>query len=186
MSNEFYKNLAIKVIMSNLDYSDCPWMKYAIAELGVKETPGDQDTPRVVEYLETVGFKKDSTPWCSAFVSWCMKNAGHERTLEEAKKAGVSAAGAKSWLRWGVPLSAPRFGAVTVFERPPKPEQGHVGFYIGTLGEQILLLGGNQEDEVNISLQDKKLWLGYRWRSLSLAEQGIDKIGSALNSFGLF
>ncbi len=155
--------LITEIFLTSADCTNCPWMKYAIAELGVKETPGDADTPRVVEYLETVGYKHDSTAWCSAFVSWCMKCAGNERTLAETKKAGVSAAGAKSWLRWGVPLAAPRFGAVAVFERPPDPYLGHVGFYVGTLGDKILLLGGNQNDEVNITQQDKKLLINYRW-----------------------
>jgi uncharacterized protein (TIGR02594 family) len=145
------------------DCTNCPWMKYAIAEVGVKEVPGDSDNPRVVEYLKTVGFSKDSTEWCSAFVNWCMKCAGAERTLAETKRKGVSAAGAKSWMAWGLPIASPRFGTITVLNRPPDPASGHVAFYIGEYSDQLLLLGGNQKEEVRVLSNEKKRLLGYRW-----------------------
>jgi hypothetical protein len=45
------------------------------AELGIKETTGDNDGPRVEEYLHAVGLKKGD-PWCAAFVCWVFDKAG--------------------------------------------------------------------------------------------------------------
>jgi uncharacterized protein (TIGR02594 family) len=142
---------------------NCPWMKYAIPELGIKEAPGDKNNPRVVEYLETVGFKQDSIDWCSAFVSWCMKSADNERSNKEVVKKMRSPAGAQSWLVWGMQLTAPRFGAVTVLKNLSNPIYGHVAFYLGEYSDQILLLGGNQNHEVSVSSYEKKQLLQYRW-----------------------
>jgi hypothetical protein len=50
--------------------------------------------------------------------------------------------------------------------RQPGPEvlnaPGHVGFYAGTEGSKVLVLGGNQSDEVNISRYPKNRILGIR------------------------
>src|SRR5215204_1406948 len=102
---------SLALSLSKQDYSDCPWMKYAVLELGVKESPANDnktDNPRVSEYSKTVGYhnaKKIEIEWCSAFVSWCLLQAGYKRTKDEIEKSGYSAAGAKSWLTWGIPLS---------------------------------------------------------------------------------
>ena len=66
---------------------EATWMAVARAEIGVREKPGKlRNNPRVLEYLAVCtllsralrGF--DETPWCSAFVNWCMLNAGYEPT----------------------------------------------------------------------------------------------------------
>src|SRR4051812_16687744 len=51
-----------------------PWMTIAKQELdaGVKEGP--PSNPRIAEYFETTVIRPqpDSTPWCSAFVNFCV------------------------------------------------------------------------------------------------------------------
>ena len=160
-----YRSMAIS--LGNMVFSDCPWMKYAFQELGEKESPANDnktDNPRVSEYTKTVtksNPKYVEIEWCSAFVSWCLLQANYGRTEAEIKKSGYSAAGAKSWLTWGIPLSKhPRFGAIAILTR--KGGSGHVGFYIGDYNkDQILILGGNQNNEVNISPKEKKRLLNY-------------------------
>jgi uncharacterized protein (TIGR02594 family) len=158
-----------KAILTSPYFDECPWMAYAQAEIGIKE-----GSPRVDEYLKSVGLSvlKD---WCSAFVQWCMKRAGFERTGPPFK-GGFSAAGAKSWLEYGLELTTPKFGAIAVFDRNSFAGAGHVGFYIGPAppaGGHILILGGNQNNEVNVWPQDKAKLLTYRYPSW--IEKGVAK-----------
>lgn len=143
------------------------WYEIAEGEIGVTENPDKIiDNPRVVEYFTATDFMNkgdDEIPWCSAFVNWCMAQAGIE---------GTHSARARSWHEegWGEKLDEPREGCLVVLKRPPKPENGHVGFYAGMNDDnRIRLLGGNQGPEgrgaVNISNQSKDLVLSYRWPS---------------------
>lgn len=135
--------------------NDFPWLPIALAEQGVKEYPGDGDNPRIIEYLHSTTLEapmgsNDETPWCSAFVNWCVERAGYE---------GTDSAWAKSWLYWGKATEKPRRGCVVVFTREGG---GHVGFYMGETKTAIKVLAGNQNDEVNQSSRPKAAWLGFR------------------------
>lgn len=132
-----------------------PWMTFAFAELGTKEFNGDADNPRIVQYLNTTSLSRsvaaqDETPWCSAFVNWCVESAGI---------AGTDSAWARNWLHWGKPLSSPRRGCIVVFSRN---QAGHVGFYLGKQGKNLKVLGGNQGDAVTIASYPAERVLGYR------------------------
>jgi uncharacterized protein (TIGR02594 family) len=133
-----------------------PWMPIALGEQGVKESPGTGDNPRVVEYLKSTNLgtphnANDETPWCSAFVNWCIERAGYE---------GTDSAWARAWLNWGKPVAMPKRGCIVVLSRGAS--SGHVGFYIGERGDSIKVLSGNQRDAVNISAYPKVRVLGYR------------------------
>ena len=150
-------NLTANFLALNLDFSACPWMVYAALEAraGVREDdrPG-RSNPRVNEYLRMVGLSDDETPWCSAFVNWCMGHAG---------RAGTGRANARSWLHWGTPISDCRLGAVAVFRRGQDRFHGHVAFHVGDAGSQILVLGGNQGGSVCVLGYDRERLLGLRW-----------------------
>jgi uncharacterized protein (TIGR02594 family) len=139
---------------------DAPWYQIAMEELanGVVEIPGPQDNPRVVEYHSTCTLRatNDETAWCSAFVNWCMVQAG---------KKGTDNAAARSWLNWkdGAKLTAPRLGCVVVFARGTNPWQGHVGFFVGDDDNHIQVLGGNQGNSVSVDFYRKDRLLGFRW-----------------------
>jgi uncharacterized protein (TIGR02594 family) len=139
------------------DFSICPWMQYAFRELGVTAGKGTKNNPEVVKYLKIVGKSDDSTAWCSAFVNWCMEQAGYR---------GTRKATARSWLHWGVPIADYRFGAVAVFERG-EAWQGHVAFLVRQEGANVWVLGGNQSNQVNIKKRPIKKeggkLLGLRW-----------------------
>ncbi|WP_256011831.1 CHAP domain-containing protein [Desertivirga xinjiangensis] len=49
--------------------------KIYTAEIGVREKTGRNDGTRVEEYLKYVGLSKGQ-PYCAAFTSWCMGQAG--------------------------------------------------------------------------------------------------------------
>src|SRR5690606_29450817 len=46
------------------------------AEVGVREATGNNDGPRVAEYLRYCGLD-EGYEWCAAFVSWCHGRAGY-------------------------------------------------------------------------------------------------------------
>jgi len=146
-----------------------PWLLVAQEELrrGVKEFPGEADNPRIIEYHDATngGFTDDEVPWCSSFVNWSMEQCNVSRTVS---------ARARSWLGWGCSISHPPIGAVTILQRgggvQPGPEvikaPGHVGFYVGLADdENLLLLGGNQGNAVNVRAYPLARVLGYRWPS---------------------
>ena len=143
------------------------WMPIANNELGVIEIPGKEHNPRVVQYLQTVTNigtmwkSTDETPWCSAFVNWCVEKAGY---------TGTKSALSTSWLKWGRKIDQPIKGCIAIFSR--EGGSGHVGFYVEETVTQsetyIKILGGNQEHpdteigEVNLKHYLKSKLLGYR------------------------
>ncbi len=153
-------------VAGNALNGDFPWMAIADKEYGVIEFPGDEHNPRILEYFGTVkniGSRwkvQDETPWCSAFVNWCVEEAGYVGT-----KSALSA----SWLSWGKEINNPVKGCIAVFSREGG---GHVGFYIDetVAGKEtfIRILGGNQDHgetdigAVNLKFYPKSKLLGYR------------------------
>lgn len=144
-----------------------PWLSIALDEMrdGVVEVPGPGDEPRVVEYhsATSLAAQDDEVPWCSSFVNWCMWEGGIGATRS---------ARARSWLRWGVAVDPPPYGAVVVLQRGGGNQPGrnvveapgHVGFYVGHAGpEEVLILGGNQGDAVCIKGYPADRVLDYRW-----------------------
>lgn len=138
------------------------WYQIATAELGEQEIRGKEDNPRIVAYQQATGLKAedDETPWCGAFVAWCLRESGIHYNKERA-------ASARSWLSFGRKLKNPTIGCIVVFWRgKPNGWQGHVGFYAGRDSQgRILVLGGNQDDEVSIKPHSADRLLGYRWPS---------------------
>jgi uncharacterized protein (TIGR02594 family) len=141
---------------------DYPWMKIAIPEIGAKEWADPGENPRILEYLRSTDLgspltSSDETDWCSAFVNWCMEKAEYE---------GTSSARARSWLNWGKAIAIPVRGCIVVFRRDcPNGNPnicGHVGFFLGETATQIKLLGGNQDNAVNVRNYAKSRLLGYR------------------------
>lgn len=132
-------------------------LQIAIAEIGTREITGHTDNPRIVEYHQATLLKAtdDETPWCSAFANWCMHQAG---------LPGTNNAMARSWLKWGVSLTEPVPGCIVVLKRGAPPS-GHVGFFLQRTTKEgfILVLGGNQSDQVGISTFNAADVLGYRW-----------------------
>jgi uncharacterized protein (TIGR02594 family) len=151
-------------------YSDCPWMWYAIREYGTAAQPGHLNDARVIEYLGSCKKAKgnlrkalayDDTAWCSAFVNWC---------LEQAGKAGTEMPGALTWTdvnQWsGRRLSTARYGCVVVVDRgTPEDKKAHVGFFLRESSTWTMILGGNQSRRVRVSRFSKDDYpvLAYLW-----------------------
>lgn len=147
-----------------------PWMRYARAEIGVREMPGAANSPRVLEYLSACKgprrmLQLDSTAWCSAFANW---------TLARCSIAGTGSLAARSWLLYGdrIEQRAARYGDLVVFWRGlPIPAgvinaPGHVGFLDRIVGNQVWTLGGNQGDCVSVAARPLRELLAFRRPSL--------------------
>lgn len=119
---------------------------YHLAErfAGVKETAGATSTPIVLAMLQLTdaGVRDDEIPWCSAFVNWIAW------LLELPRSRSLAA---RSWMNVGTPVrleDARVDDDVVILERGAG---GHVGFFAGRDGDNVLILGGNQRDAVNVS-----------------------------------
>jgi uncharacterized protein (TIGR02594 family) len=126
----------------------------AFKELGVASIPGPQTNTRIFEYQATVGNPSDDeTPWCAAFVQWCLSRAGI---------IGTGHAQAKSYLEWGIDAGSARVGSILVMNRGSQSWQGHVSFVIQDNGDTVYALGGNQSGRVKISCYKKADIIAYR------------------------
>ena len=132
------------------------WVQIALGELGTREVPGPAANPRIREYLLAVDLPAadDETPWCAAFVSFVLQQAGLR---------GIRSGAARSFMDWGKPTLA-QLGAVTVLWREsPTTWQGHVGFLLDLDDHNVFLLGGNQRDRVSVATYPVTRVLGHRW-----------------------
>lgn len=129
-----------------------PWLAIARGQEGIKERSGSADNPEVVKFLKSCAMldassqSNDETAWCSAFVNWCVEQAGFE---------GTESAAARSWMHWGKPIPTPVPGCIVVLSRGADPSKGHVGFFVKEDSRSVFLLGGNQSDSVNVTAHAK-------------------------------
>lgn len=119
----------------------------------------DGHNPKVLKYFADVGHdwvKEDEVAWCSAFVGAKLKEAGLPHTGK---------LNARSYLDWGqsVEIGAAKPGDVVVLWRgSPESWKGHVGFFVRYEGEDVILLGGNQNNQVNEQAYPADRILGVR------------------------
>lgn len=127
------------------------WMDIAQNERGVKEAAGAAANPRIVEYHKTttLAATSDEVPWCSSFLNWVMKTAKYPITKSAA---------ARSWLTYGQETDL-HVGCIVVFRRTGG---NHVGFCVGFTPHSIMVLGGNQSNEVNVRNYPRRDFLGAR------------------------
>lgn len=128
----------------------------ASAFLGKNETSRDGRTALSSFFKSSMGRNVDpkKTPWCAAFANSVIQANGGQ---------GTGSLMARSFLEWGEPTNEPKEGDVVVLSRGNSPVFGHVGFYAGKTSDgKIKILGGNQNNEVNITAYSSNRLLGYR------------------------
>ena len=132
------------------------WLQIARNEMGVKETPGKIHNKRILEYHQATTLKAsaDEIAWCAAFVCWCLEMSGQKSTRSAA---------ARSYIKYGKAVKDFPVGAIVVLQRGEAIWQGHVGFIVGSDKDSILVLGGNQGQEVCLKRFPKSRVLGVRW-----------------------
>ncbi len=147
-----------------------PWLEEAWAEFGQHEIAGAGNNTRITAFMKELGhatLARDSVPWCAAFVG---------ASLERAGIASTRSLMARSYLKWGEKLSDARVGSIVVLTRGSDPAAGHVGFFVGESEGRLILLGGNQGDQVSVAAFAKSRLLGFRWPAFS--GQGVPAVSS--------
>jgi hypothetical protein len=103
-------------------------LEIAESKLGVKEhPPGSNRGPEVDEFLRSVGLdpERKAYPWCAAFVSWCVEQAGHEIFLIPIFRRSASCQRLVE-LNEHLHMPSPQAGCVFVHLNPD--HTGHTGF----------------------------------------------------------
>lgn len=140
---------------------------YEIAQrfIGTEELPGHNvNTPMIMAWLtlDQSWPTDDEVPWCAGFVGWCHWLAEKERTRSLR---------ARSWLTIGevIPTPEAQEGDVVIMNRSGAPKDptlidapGHVGFYVKHDDTFVHILGGNQSNQVKVSMYNKTNLLGIR------------------------
>jgi len=114
----------------------------AVSLIGTREIIGKNHNPIILSWAIELGLKvytNDEIPWCGLFIAYC------------AHKAGVEVVDgplwALNWAKYGTKESTPMLGDVLTFKRDGG---GHVGLYVGEDRTHYHVLGGNQNNQVNV------------------------------------
>lgn len=147
--------------------SEPPWLTYARSFIGVREIPGARHEPRIMAMIRRaaeagwlgVDVTSDEVPWCGTFVADCLRHAGFKAPR------GFIGVRARAYEKWGVAASTldgrPPLGALAVFTRQGG---GHVGFVVAAhRNGDVDILGGNQNNAVNIRRFPANRVTAYRW-----------------------
>lgn len=145
--------------------TELEWVKKARGCIGLREIKGTHHNPTIINWLDEMGqfsnearawWRDDETPWCGLFAGWIMGKSGRYVVKEWYR--------AKAWASsLMTKLDMPAYGSIAVLSRQGG---GHVGFVVGINARgQIMLIGGNQGDMVQISAFDASHIDGYYWPS---------------------
>lgn len=130
------------------------WLEAARRDLGVRE---GRDDARIVRMHQRTGLKAQSSkvPWCSSAMCDWFESVGIRSTRSAA---------AKSWATWGRACDLEP-GAVAVFGKhdPDAKGTGHVALVVGVEGDDVLVLGGNQRNAVNVARRPRAAIVATRW-----------------------
>ena len=114
-----------------------------------------------VTLKEFLGIDPVRVEWCAAFVN---------SVLEETEVESTRSLIARSYLDWGESTDEPSPGDIMVFSRGSSNWQGHVGFYVATVGYKDqkfwVVLGGNQDNSVSYRLYKENHWRHLDTRTL--------------------
>ena len=144
------------------------WFRNAVLEIGFHETG---DNHGIGRYVNMAHAGAEGDPWCAIFVNAMLENAGI---------AGSRSASSQSFRTDTnfTRLAGPALGAIVVFWRGSQPSGlGHVGFYRGENANSVWVLGGNEDDMVQIEALSKASpsfgLVGYWWpKSVPLPDGG--------------
>lgn len=143
--------------------TELEWVAAGRSKIGTLEIKGAKHNPVIVA-MWTLAFqatnqkawiKDDETAWCGGFVAYCLAKANLPQHIPKAFYR------AKDWATVGTSINKPAYGAIVVFSRSGG---GHAGIVVGKDQKgNIMVLGGNQSDAVNIKPFAVNRVLAYRW-----------------------
>ncbi|NSZ17123.1 CHAP domain-containing protein [Agrobacterium vitis] len=132
--------------------------------------------PIIIELFKATGlnplapeFDGDDTPWCAAFVNYCIARAvSKDGKLGPAElKRGTRSASSGSFRCFGTEVptnTTPRIGDIAVWAlegtvNACKPGTGHVGFFAGLTNDPehpYFILGGNQSGDLMAGTETRR------------------------------
>lgn len=120
----------------------------AVKHIGTKEIVGKNHNKKILGWAEALGLKSaytnDEIPWCGLFIAYCC----HAQGLEVVKHP----LWALNWNKYGNVAQIPMLGDILTFTRNGG---GHVGIYVGEDTTCYHVLGGNQNNQVNVMRIEK-------------------------------
>jgi uncharacterized protein (TIGR02594 family) len=137
--------------------SDLTWIAEARKYIGQREIKGSKHNPLILSWLNKLSawWANDEVPWCGAFVAQALQAADRNIPAHWYR--------ASDYLNTGTRLERPCYGCIVVFSRSGG---GHVGFIIGKdKYGNLMVLGGNQSDQVSIVPFNTSRVSGYIWPS---------------------
>jgi uncharacterized protein (TIGR02594 family) len=129
----------------------------ALSYYGTSGIAGKNNNNTILNFFKNsknAWVNNDEIAWCAAFVNSVLYECGLPQTAK---------LNARSFLDFGIETLEPVFGDIVVLWRDSKNGVlGHVGFFIKKVDNKIYILGGNQDNQVNIKAFDEKYLLSYR------------------------
>jgi uncharacterized protein (TIGR02594 family) len=134
------------------------WLIEGLDWVGTKEAAGTADNPAIRKWAAEEGgeiakdYNHDSIPWCSLYANMVLSKVGLR---------GTETLWALDWANWGQKLPGPAVGAFAPMKREGG---GHIAIVVGRdQNGNLMCLGGNQEDTVNIKPFPAERPLSFRW-----------------------
>jgi uncharacterized protein (TIGR02594 family) len=129
---------------------------------GTEEDQTDRSNPTILQWARSINYDKiyrdDAIPWCGLAMAYVAGQAGWDFAPRG------NPLWALNWASWGDPTPTPMLADVLVFNRKGG---GHVGVYVAEDDTAFHVLGGNQDDAVNVRRVDKGRFVAARrcpWR----------------------
>jgi uncharacterized protein (TIGR02594 family) len=154
----YVKNNIVSTTMPSvfISTSNPPHVLYAASYVGMQERLDRE------QLYTLVGVDPVQTEWCAAFVNAILERHGVPGSTSVSEHPLL----ARSFLSWGESVNEPKRGDIVIFRRGTEDWQGHVAIYLNTVirdGKTYYrVLGGNQNDEVNVAEYSVNRLLGIR------------------------
>lgn len=131
-----------------------PWMAEMHRRMGLREV---QHKAKLIDFLKIGRFLGDpaNLPWCGDAVESCIAK------VLPAEALPANPFWAQAWATFGINVHAPLVGSIGVIRWSAKA--GHVGFVAGVDGAKVVLLGGNQDNTINLSSFPRDKFIAFRW-----------------------
>ncbi len=134
------------------------WLVEGLKWIGTAEVAGSRDSRDILRWADEEGgaisraYTHDSIPWCALYANMVLTKVGLE---------GTETLWALDWANWGQRLPGPAVGAFAPMRRDGG---GHIAIVVGRdQNGNLMCLGGNQDDAVNIQPFPARRPLGFRW-----------------------
>ena len=134
------------------------WLLEGLKWINTEEEEGASDNPEILDWARAEGgaiakdYQHDSIPWCALFANMILTKVGLK---------GTETLWALDWAKWGVRLDGPAVGAFAPMKRDGG---GHIAVVVGRDQHgNLMCLGGNQSDAVNIKPFPVERPLSFRW-----------------------